>query len=60
MTTITWSRHIYMGIVLRAHPVRGEPRIQRNASGEVATSLYEFEYRVATASKNVFGEIRKK
>jgi len=26
-----------MGVVLRAHPVRGGPRIQRNASGEVAT-----------------------
>ena len=24
-------------IVLRAHPVRGEPHIQRNATGEVAT-----------------------
>jgi len=30
-------RHIYMGVVLRAHPVRGESRIQRNANGEVAT-----------------------
>jgi len=26
-----------MGVVLRAHSVRGEPRNQRNASGEVAT-----------------------
>jgi len=25
-----------MGVVHRAHPVCGEPRIQRNASGEVA------------------------
>jgi len=25
------------GVVLRAHSVRGEPRIQRNASGGVAT-----------------------
>jgi len=28
---------IIYGVVLRAHSVRGEPRIQRNASGEVAT-----------------------
>jgi len=27
------------GVVLGAHSVRGEPRIQRNASGEVATVL---------------------
>jgi len=26
-----------MGVVLRAHPVRGESHIQRNATGEVAT-----------------------
>ena len=31
----------HMGVVLRAHSVRGEPRIQRNASGEVATVLRE-------------------
>ena len=29
---IAWSRHKYIGVVLRAHSVRGEPRIQRNAS----------------------------
>jgi len=34
---IACSRQTYMDVVLRAHPVRGEPRIQRNASGEVAT-----------------------
>jgi len=28
--------HIYI-VVLRAHPVRGESHIQRNATGEVAT-----------------------
>ena len=27
-----------MGVVLRAHPVRGESHIQRNVNGEVATS----------------------
>ena len=26
-----------MGVILRAHPVRGESHIQRNATGEVAT-----------------------
>ena len=36
-SVIACSRHAYMGVVLRAHSVRGEPRIQRNASGEVAT-----------------------
>jgi len=30
-------RDIYMGVNLRAHPVRGESHIQRNATGEVAT-----------------------
>jgi len=34
---VACSCHGYMGVVLRAHSVRGEPRIQRNASGEVAT-----------------------
>jgi len=28
-----------MGVILRAHPVRGESHIQRNASSEVATPL---------------------
>jgi len=36
-TVIACSRHLYMGVVFRVHPVRGELRIQRNASGEVAT-----------------------
>jgi len=31
-----FAPHIY-GVVLRAHSVRGEPRVQRNANGEVAT-----------------------
>ena len=34
---IACSRHMHVGVNLRAHPVRGEPRIQRNASGEVVT-----------------------
>jgi len=36
---IAFSRHIYTGVVLRAHSVRGESCIQRNASGEVATAV---------------------
>jgi len=28
-----------MGVILRAHSVRGESHIQRNANGEVATIL---------------------
>jgi len=35
---IACSCHIYMGIILRTHSVRGELRIQRNASGVVATT----------------------
>jgi len=31
----------YMGVILLPHPVRGEPRIQRNASQEVATVSYQ-------------------
>jgi len=37
-SVIVCSRHVYRGVVLRAHPVRGESHIQRNASGEVATT----------------------
>jgi len=33
-----FAPHAY-DVVLHAHSVRGEPRIQRNASGEVATEL---------------------
>jgi len=29
---IACSRHIYIGVILRAHPVRGESHIQRNAN----------------------------
>jgi len=31
--------HLYMGVVLRAHSIRGKPRIQRNVNGEVATTV---------------------
>jgi len=34
---IACLRHVYIGAVLRAHPVRGESHIQRNANGKVAT-----------------------
>ena len=36
---VACSRHLYMVAVLRAHPVRGESHIQRNANAEVATLL---------------------
>jgi len=32
---IACSRHLYMGVFLRAHSIRGESHIQRNAIGEV-------------------------
>jgi len=34
---IACSHHVCMGVVLRSHSVRGEPRIQRNARGVVPT-----------------------
>ena len=37
-----FAPHVYMGVVLRAHPVRGESHIQCNASGEVATTSPPF------------------
>ena len=35
--TIACSRYIYNGVILHAHPVRGESHNQRNATGDVAT-----------------------
>ena len=35
--TIACSRYIYNGVILHAHPVRGESHNQRNTTGEVAT-----------------------
>jgi len=35
--TIACSRYAYDGVILHAHPVRGESHIQRNTTGEVAT-----------------------
>jgi len=37
-------RATYNGVVLRAHSVCGESRIQRNASAEVATVIYELGF----------------
>ena len=34
---IACSHHVYMGVVLCAHPVRGESHIKCNASGQIAT-----------------------
>jgi len=34
---IACSRHVYIGVVLRAHLVRGESHIQPNANPEVST-----------------------
>jgi len=36
---IACLHHIYMGVVLRSHSVRGEPHIQHNVNGEVAKLL---------------------
>ena len=38
----TCSHHIYIGVVLHAHPVRGESHMQRYANGEVATTSPPF------------------
>ena len=37
--TIACSRYTYGGVILHAHPVRGESHNQRNTTGEVATVL---------------------
>ena len=36
--TIACSRYTYDGVILPAHPVRGESHDERNATGEVATT----------------------
>jgi len=35
--TIAFSRYTYDGVILHAHPVRGESHNERNTTGEVAT-----------------------
>jgi len=37
LSVISCLCHIYMGVILHAHPVRGELQIWHNANGEVAT-----------------------
>jgi len=36
---IACLRHIYIGVILHAHPVCREPHNERNANREVATAL---------------------
>jgi len=36
-SVIACSRHVHLGVILRAHPVHGELHIQRNANQEIAT-----------------------
>ena len=45
---IACSRHIYMGVILCAHPVHGESHIQRNVNREAATHPW---HKVCTMSK---------
>jgi len=40
--TIACSRYVYNGIILHAHPVRGESHNQHNTTGEVATTSPPF------------------
>jgi len=45
ITLLLLVRTTYMnGVVLHAHPVRGESHIQRNTTGEVATALKAFKF----------------
>jgi len=46
---ITCSCHIYIGVHLHAHPVRGESHIQRNANGEVAVVAFNTKGHLAIA-----------
>jgi len=38
--TIACSLYIYNGVILHAHPVRGESHNQHNTTGEVATQSF--------------------
>ena len=41
--TIACSHYIYNGVILHAHPVRGESHNQRNTTGDVATvTMYAY------------------
>ena len=47
------SRPTYMyGVVLHAHPVRGESHIQRNTTGEIATELSDAFYATTKVSSS--------
>ena len=39
---IACSRHLHNGVILHAHPVRGESHNQRNTTGEIATTSPPF------------------
>ena len=52
--TTACSRYIYIGVILHAHPVRGESYNQRNATGEVATLLMELSGKSKTFPLTVF------
>jgi len=53
--TVACSRYIYNGVILHAHPVRGESHNQRNTTGVVATEEIEtcFLTTVVIYHKNV-------
>jgi len=51
---IACSFHVYMGVVLRAHSVRGEPRIQRNGSGKDATEDLDYSAFACGSTKHIF------
>ena len=44
LSTIACSRYIYYGVILHAHPVRGESHNQRNTTGEVATAAFQLKF----------------
>jgi len=41
--TIACSPYVYNGVILRAHPVRGESHNQRNTTGEVQSVIFSAE-----------------
>ena len=49
--TISCSRYIFNGVILHAYPVRGEWHNQRNTTGEVATTDYHIQMRLAKTQR---------
>ena len=49
--TIACSRYTYDGVILPAHPVRGESHNQRNTTGEVATPEFKSSKHVLVSGK---------